>query len=85
MEFFLCNKCKIAVKPTIYQNWAASKALLGKFSNCWSYIAILNPENYIIPCRYWLLGKTTKQPLSNFDPQKLWKYKQGRGLSPDLV
>ena len=28
---FLCNKRKIAVKPTIHQNSAVSKALLGKF------------------------------------------------------
>ena len=29
-EFFLCNKHKIALKPTIHQNSAASVALLGK-------------------------------------------------------
>ena len=29
MEFFLCNKRKLAVKPTIHQNSALSKALLG--------------------------------------------------------
>ena len=27
---FLCNKRKIAVKPTVHQNSAVSKALLGK-------------------------------------------------------
>ena len=31
VEFFLCNKRKIAVKPKMYQNTAISKALLGKF------------------------------------------------------
>ena len=31
VEFFLCNKHKIALKPTIHQNSAASKGLLGKF------------------------------------------------------
>ena len=30
-EFFLCNKRKIAVKPTIHQNSVVSKTLLGKF------------------------------------------------------
>ena len=30
-EFFLYNKCKTAVKPTIHWNPAASKGLLGKF------------------------------------------------------
>ena len=30
MEFFLCNKRKIAVKLTIHQNSAVSKALWGK-------------------------------------------------------
>ena len=28
---FLCNKCKIALKPTIHQNSTFSKASLGKF------------------------------------------------------
>ena len=31
--FFLCNKCKIVVKPTIHQNSAAPKIFLGKFEN----------------------------------------------------
>ena len=31
VEFFLCNKRKIAVKPTINQNLAVSKALFRKF------------------------------------------------------
>ena len=31
VEFFLCNKRKTAVKPTIHQNSVVSKALLGKF------------------------------------------------------
>ena len=28
MEYFLCNKCKIALKPKMQQNSAVSKALL---------------------------------------------------------
>ena len=28
-------------------------------------------------------GRTTKQPLSNFEPWKFWKYKQLWGLGPD--
>ena len=31
VQFFVCSKCKTTVKPTIHQNSAASKALLGKF------------------------------------------------------
>ena len=31
VEFFLCNKRKIAVKPTIHQNSVVSKTFLGKF------------------------------------------------------
>ena len=31
---------------------------------------MLNLENYCIPHRHRLLGQTTKQPLSNFEPQK---------------
>ena len=30
----------------------------------------MNPENYCIPRRHTLFGKTTKKPLSNFEPQK---------------
>ena len=44
---------------------------------------ILNPENYCIPCRHKLIGQTTKQPLSNFEPRKPWNYKQFWGLRPD--
>ena len=43
----------------------------------------MNPENCSIPRKYGSLRQTTKQPLSNFEPQKLWKYKQLWGLSPD--
>ena len=66
MEFLHCNKRKIAVKPTINQNSAVSKALLGKFQNHRSSISILNPENYCIP-RHRLIAQTTKQPLSNVE------------------
>ena len=34
-------------------------------------MSILNPENYCIPVRHRLLGQTTEQKLSNFQPQKL--------------
>ena len=30
-----------------------------------------------------LLGQTTKQALSNFEPWKPWKYKQLSGMRPD--
>ena len=46
-------------------------------------MSIWNPENYYIPCRYRLFGQTTKQPLSNFEPRKPWKFKQLWGLKPD--
>ena len=32
-KFFLCNKLKIAVKPTVHKNSAVSIALLGKILN----------------------------------------------------
>ena len=71
MEFFLCNKRKIVLKPTIHQNslhpqkhyWKNVKITDHKSS-------IFNSENYWIPCRHRLLGKATKQPLSNFESQK---------------
>ena len=30
-------------------------------------MSILNPENYCIPRRHRLLGKTTKKPFNNFE------------------
>ena len=36
----------------------------------------MNPGNYWIPLIYRLLGQSTKQPLSNFEPLKFWKQKQ---------
>ena len=44
----------------------------------------MNPENYCVPGWHRLLGQTTKQPLSNLEAQKPWKYKQLWGLKPDL-
>ena len=44
---------------------------------------ILNTENYCISCRHRLLGHTTKQPLSNFEPREPWKYNELWGLRPD--
>ena len=46
---------------------------------------VLNLENYCILCRYRLFGQTTKQPLSNFELQKPWKYKQFWGLTLDPI
>ena len=42
---------------------------------------ILNIANYCISRRRRLLGETTKQPLSNFEPRKPWKCKQLSGLT----
>ena len=83
MKFYPCHKRKIAVKPTIHRDSAVSKALLGKSLNRWSYVWILSPENYCIPPRHRLLGQTTKQTLSKFEPQKPWKYKEPWELRPD--
>ena len=44
----------------------------------------MNPESYCIPRRHKLLGQTTEQLLSNFEPQNPWKYKQLWGLRHDL-
>ena len=73
MEFFICNKRKIAVRPTIHQNSSVSKALIGKILRS----LILNLENYCIPYRHRLFCQTTKQPLNKFEPQKRL------GLRPD--
>ena len=45
-------------------------------------MSVLNLENYCIPYRYKLHGHTTKQALSNVEPQKPGKYKQ-RGIRTD--
>ena len=44
---------------------------------------ILNPENYCVPGRYQLFGKTTKQTWSNFEPPKPWKHKQLWAVRPE--
>ena len=72
VKLFLCNKCKIAVKRTIHQNSVASKAILGKLENHWSWRSISSLVNHYCTCRHRLLGQTTKQTLSNFEPQKPW-------------
>ena len=41
--------------------------------------------NYCIPRRHRLLGQTAKQPLSNIETVKPWKYKQFEGLRLTLV
>ena len=66
MGFFLCNKCRKVVKPTIHQGQVSQKHYRGNF----------NRENR-------LLGRTPKEPLSNFEPQKLEKYEQLSGLRPN--
>ena len=87
MEFFLCNKPKIAVKPTIHQN-SVSNCLKNIFEKIFKSM-IINVEfeswNYYIPHRYRLLGQTTKQPLNNFEPKKTWKYKDFEGWGLTLI
>ena len=46
-------------------------------------IPSLKAENYCISRRHRLRDQTNKQPLSNFEPPKSWKYKQLWGLKPD--
>ena len=75
MEFFLCNRLKIAAKPTMHQDSAVSKAFLD-LKTLKPKIWVLNPENYLILRRHRSLGQTTKHLWSNFAPQKPWKYKQ---------
>ena len=47
---------------------------LGKLKKHWLY------TDYCILRKHSLLGQTTEQPLNNFGPQKLWKYKQLWGM-----
>ena len=60
VEFFLCNRRKIAAKLTIHQDSAVSKAFLD-LKILKPKIWVLNPENYLTPRRHRLLGQTTKQ------------------------
>ena len=64
----------------MHPNWAVSKASLEKFKNYWSWISILNPTNYCIPCRHRLVGQSTKHSFKSLKP---WKYKQLSGHRPD--
>ena len=46
----------------------------------------INPiQRYCIPRRYRLLGQTTKQPLSNFEPQKLENISNFQGWGLTLI
>ena len=76
MEFFLCNKRKIAVKPTVYQNSAVSRGLLENFKITDHKFQFESWKLFFVLGRYRLLGETTEQLLSNFESRKTWKYKQ---------
>ena len=82
MEFFFCNKHKIAGKPTIHPNSAVSKSFLGKFK-----ITDYKYRSWILKLLYYfetrLLGQTTKQPLSYFEHQNLENITNFEG-SPQL-
>ena len=69
MEFFLCNKCKIAVKP----KFSFLKNIFGKILK--SLIINVDFESwyFCIPCIHRLLCPTTKQPLRNFNAQNTLK------------
>ena len=45
-------------------------------------MSILNPKITVFLADT-LLGQTTKQALSNFEPKKHWEYKQLQELRPD--
>ena len=71
MEVFLCNKRKIAVKPTLPKIQLSQKRF-------WENI-IITDHKY----RFWILKitvflpdmgylQTTKQPLGKFEDQKPW-------------
>ena len=66
MEAFLCNKCKIAVTPTMQHNsiqkhyWENFKITDHKYRVCILKITVFLAD----------IGQTTKQPLSNIEPQK---------------
>ena len=65
-------------------NLSYHKSIIEKISKAMIINIDFGSENYCIPWRHRLLGQTTKQPLSNSEPQKSWKYKQLWGLSHDL-
>ena len=82
---FLCNKSRIAVKSTIHQSRAVSKAKLRNFLNPWSSISVLNPESYCIPCRHRLLGQSIEQPLNNLSIKSLQNISKFENLGLTLV
>ena len=80
--FFLINLKQLLNRQCI-KIQLPQKHYWESFKNYWSEISILNSENYCILHGHRLLDKTTKQPLSNFEPRKLWKYRQFCGLTLD--
>ena len=82
VEFFLCNKRKIAVKPKCTK-FSCLKSIIRKILK--SVIINIDFESckLLHSRRHRLVGQTTKQPLSNFEAQKTLKYKQLSGLRLD--
>ena len=66
MEFFVYNKRKIVVKPTVHQNLVVSKALLKNLKSVILNISFESCKLLRSLQAYRLLGQSTKQPLSNF-------------------
>ena len=58
------------------------KSIIGKILKSLIMNIGFKPWKLFIPRRHGLLGQTNKQPLSNFEPRKPWKYKQLWGLRP---
>ena len=62
----------MAVKPIMQQNSAVPKAFLEKIKRKLKSLILkigLESLKLLYSCRHRLLGQTTKQPLSNFEPQ----------------
>ena len=62
-----------------------SRTFFGKVSKSLLVNFDFESWNYYIPRRHGLLGQTTKQTFSNFEPKKPWKYKQLWWLRPDPI
>ena len=79
MEFLFCNKRKTdnALK------FSCLKSIIGKILKSVIINIGFESASYCISRTHRLLGQTTKQPLSNFKPQKPWKHKQLSELKPE--
>ena len=74
--FFLCNKHKIVVEPTMHQTLAVSKSFLGKFSDS-SWIIIIKKKGIVYSLSVLMTMFLRKTSLWFFDSKSKVTWSEG--------